>query len=271
MSRGLYTAASAMIADAERFDAISNNLANINTHGFKRQQTVHHDFEVGLLRRMQASQMGVRSRNDGLSEALYRPDGDQIIGQLGTGSLVQETWTDFADGSLEQTEAPLDLALQGDGFYVLSSEAGETFLTRNGAFTQDSEGFLRNPGGMYLLDQNGSPLQVPAGSSRLIISQSGEVFADGVSLGALQRVRYAEPQLLLHRGGQLFQALPQQAALPSDASVHQGYLERANVDVASEMVQMISAMRAYQISQKALQTEDDMTGRLINEVGRAAG
>lgn len=270
MSRGLYTAAAAMIADAERFEAISNNLANVNTHGFKRQQTVHHDFEQGLLRRMQASQMGVRSRSDGLAESFYRPAADRTIGQLGTGTLVQETWTDFADGGLEQTEAPLDLALQGDGFYVLSSEAGETFLTRNGAFSQDAEGVLRNPAGLYLLDQNGSPLQVPAGTSRLVVGQNGEVFADGVSLGSLQRVRYAEPQLLLHRGGQLFQALPQQAALPSAATVHQGYLERANVDVASEMVQMISAMRAYQISQKALQTEDDMTGRLINEVGRAS-
>ncbi|MBF2053600.1 MAG: flagellar hook-basal body protein [Candidatus Sericytochromatia bacterium] len=269
MSRGLYTAASAMVADAERFEAISNNLANINTHGFKRQQTVHHDFEVGLLRRMQASQMGVRQHREGLAEALYRPDSDQTLGQLGTGSLVQETWTDFSDGGLEQTEAPLDLALQGEGFYVLSSEAGETFLSRNGAFTQDNEGFVRNPAGLYLLNQNGSPLQIPAGVSRLVVSQNGEVFADGVSLGTLQRVRYAEPQRLLHRGGQLFQALPQQEAQPAETRVHQGYLERANVDVASEMVQMISAMRAYQISQKALQTEDDMTGRLINEVGRA--
>jgi len=267
MSRGMYAAASAMVADAERFEAISNNLANVNTHGYKRQQTVHHDFEYGLLKRIHAQSMRVESDAQGQPERRYVPSSDQKIGVLGTGTMTIESWTDFDNGSLETTEGKLDLALQGDGFYALSTEAGQTLYTRNGAFVLDAEGLMRTPAGLLLLDQNGEAIQL-SGVNQVDVGRDGTIFGDGVAIAQIQRVRFETPQLLLNRGQNLYEALPQQAVLPADTSVHQGYLERANVDVAGEMVLMISALRSYQVSQKAMQTEDDMTGKLVNEVGR---
>lgn len=266
MSRGFYAAASAMMADMERFNVMSNNLANVNTHGYKRQQTIHHDFRQGFIERINNRQNHLQSNESGPDTMAFSEASDVRIGELGTGTLVQNSWTDFSNGALENTGSDFDVALQGDGFFVVRGADGNDYYTRHGGFQLDAKGYLVNANGLTVQSQGGS---IQIGQAKNVqIDSEGKIYADGTLYDQIKQVRFEEPQLLMNQGNNLFARLPQQNELASGNVVKQGYLERSNVNVASEMVTMISALRSYQISQKALQSEDEMTGKLINEVGR---
>lgn len=266
MSRGFYAAASAMVTEMDRFSVMANNLANLNTHGYKRQQAIQHDFRRGFIERIHNQQVLLAHGENG-PEQVHLPSGEVPIGQLGTGTLIQNSWSDFSDGSLEETGAPLDLALQGSGFFVVQDDKGQDYYTRQGGFQLNADGTLVNADGQQVQGLNGS-LDL-SGAQKIQIDAHGNVYADGQYQDSLKLVEFEHPQLLLNRGDNLYARLPeQQEILTTSSELKQGYLERSNVEVASEMVTMIAALRSYQISQKALQSEDDMTGKLINEIGR---
>ncbi|MGV3523689.1 MAG: flagellar basal-body rod protein FlgF [Candidatus Sericytochromatia bacterium] len=267
MTRGFYSAASAMMAELDRFESISNNLANVNTRGYKRHQTVHHDFQRGFLERVNTRRQDLRLPSDGSVETVAVNERPRNIGELGTGTLAISSWTDFRNGSLQETGNPFDLALQGDGLFSVRNAQGETLYTRSGAFQRDSAGYLVTARGEQVLSMQGNPIRL-ANNDQIAIGEDGSLRVNGQSRERLALVSFANPQLLQNRGDNLYAAPP--GVLEQDATplVKAGYLEQSNVDVASEMVTMISALRAYQIGQKALQSEDEMTSRLINEVGR---
>lgn len=270
MSRGFYAAASAMMSDMTRFDVIANNLANVNTTGFKRSQSVHHDFREGFIQRIhnERALAGVTESGEFAPRSVPLPPAS--IGQLGTGTMVQSTWSDFQHGALEKTEGPFDMALQSEGFFVFQnpdqSAAQPLLYSRDGAFQPNANGELVNARGLKIMGQQG-PIRV-LDQVPLTVDQEGGLWQNGVRIETLRVTAFDNPQLLQNRGNQLFEALPGQASVDIAPLIKQGFLERSNVDVAGEMVNMISAMRAYQISQKALQSEDEMTDKAVNTVGR---
>ncbi|MGE3725010.1 MAG: flagellar basal-body rod protein FlgF [Candidatus Sericytochromatia bacterium] len=263
-SRGLYTAASAMMMDMVRMDTLSNNLANLNTTGYKRMQTLHHDFQRGLLDRMKNSQSYLSQRS-GQEEVAFRSSQDVPLGHLGTGTVVSGIYTDFSSGSVEDTGNAFDLALQGDGFFTVETPSGLMY-TRNGAFTRNGEGELVTSEGFRVLGQNG-PIVLP--EQGVTITEQGEIYAGQEQLDSLQITDFEEPWSLIRRGSSFFAAPSDAPQTAAEAKVLQGKLEHTNVNTAGEMVQMITALRSYQMSQKALQSEDELTGRLI-ELGRPA-
>ncbi len=288
MVRGLFTGASGMLAQQHRMDAISNNLANADTTGYKRDVSVHKAFPELLLR---------RTSDDGVVQFPYRNepvgsiDKAPVVGRLGTGVEQNEVFTIFEQGAVQETSNSFDLALEGDGFFVVDTPYGERY-TRNGSFTIGPESLLVTQQGYPVLGEDGNPIEVQ--QNNFAVDDQGRVFAneeflndperlvqmrengwdETVQIGTLRLVGVDEPRYLRKEGGNLWNTTRESGAavdrLDADRpAVLQGFLETANVNPVTEMTQMIEVNRAYEPNQKAIQTQDQSTARLIAEVLRA--
>lgn len=269
MVRGWYTAASGMNAEQRRLDAVSNNLANVDTTSYKRDIAVSKNFPELLLRRM---------NDDGVYKNPFgSADVAPIIGKLGLGVELNEVFTDFEQGSLKQTSSPSDMALEGEGFFAVETPAGERY-TRNGNFTVGVEG--------YLLTKEGYPVLGEAGriflqDMEFTVNKDGEIYArpigdgeaDSELVDRLRIVTFENPRYITKQGSSLYKDSPVSgpavaAEGPSRPVVAQGFIEASNVNVVNEMVRMIEINRAYEAGQKTIQSEDAMISRLWNEVVR---
>ena len=241
--RGIYTGATGMLSQSRRLDVVANNLANVNTAGFKKDTLRNESFPEVLMYR--------------LAQGPVTP-----IGTLGPGTDTPTIHTDFTRGIIVETSNPFDLALEGPGFFSVETPNGERY-TRNGHFLRDAAGYLVNQEGYYLLGQNGR-IQVAA-SAVVEVSQDGRVVADGQVVDALRIVGFL-PGLGVKEGHSLWLA-DQVAELPAP-TVRQGAIERSNVNIVQEMVDMIGILRAYEANQKVITTQDELLGKAVNEVGR---
>jgi len=251
MLRGLWTAASGMACQQMHLDVVAHNLANVNTNGFKRSRINFQDL------------MYQNIRNAGAGTA----SGGQIpVGiQVGMGAKVVAVEKIFLQGDFAQTKNPLDMAIEGRGFFKILSNDREVY-TRSGAFKLDKDG--------YICDAHGNRLQpefaIPATTTNITIDSGGMLVAsgsDGKQLGStqIQLFDFANPAGLQSIGQNLF--IPSEASgdpvqgnpgVDEYGTVLQGFLEMSNVDVVEEMIAMIMAQRAYEINAKAIQTGDDM-------------
>ncbi|HHW03958.1 MAG TPA: flagellar basal-body rod protein FlgF [Thermoanaerobacterales bacterium] len=254
MIRGLYTAASGLMAEMARTDVISNNLANVNTAGFKKDRAIFRAFpEMDIYR------IDDPAASSPMGEVDLRP----FIGVLGTGVMLDEISTDFSPGPVKNTSNPLDLALAGDGFFEVQTPAGVRY-TRDGSFTRDQEGYLVTAEGYYVLGQNG-PVRLP-GDEDISINRRGEIFSGGAFVDRLMVVDFADRRQLLKEGDNLYAA--NQQPVPSASEVIQGALESSNVNPIGEMVNLITAFRAYEASQKVVSANDDTLNKAVNEIAR---
>ena len=248
MTRGVYTAATGMLANQAAQDTIAQNLANANTVGYKEDVPRFESF---------------------LSEPVSRllPAGRVAIGTIGSGAGLRDVTTNFSQGGLQQSGNPLDVALTGDGALVIQTPAGPR-LSRDGSLTLNVRGVLAqaNTGQPVLSDRN-TVLSVPANTKSIVISPSGELAADGVSLGRIQMASLSPLANPVKVGDNQYTVSSLRPASPT-ATLRQGFLETSNVSIVKEMVSMISIMRAYETNQKMLQAEDDTTGKATNEVGK---
>lgn len=249
MIRGLYTAAAGMMTEAARQEAITNNMANIETAGFKK--------DLAVLR--SAPQRPVVRIGDGEGISGSR----SVIGSLGQGALVDRIFTLHEQGGLRETGAALDVALEGDGFFVVETPDGPRY-TRNGAFTLDADRYLVDDHGNPVLGAQGR-LQIAAGEVR--IDAAGRIMSDGVPQGQLRLQSFADNSRLQKVGDNLFSAAAGLAQQPFNGQVHQGFLESSNVQALAEMVRMLAAQRAYETSQRVLLAQDELLGKAVNEVG----
>ncbi|VBB08914.1 flagella basal body rod proteins signature [Lucifera butyrica] len=245
MIRGIYIAASGMLAESLRNDAIANNLANANSAGYKKDITVTKNFADMMLERI----------NDGPVEP---------VGPLGSGTMVDEIATDHSAGSIRSTGNDLDFALQGDGYFVVQTPAG-TRYTRDGSFTLDAQGELVTADGYQVLGPNG-PIRLSGG--KVAVSPQGRIQVDGLDAGQLQIVDFANKKQLSKEGNSLFVAANGAVPQASNATVHQGFLEGSNVNIVSEMVNMISGYRTYEVDSKMVQAQDQLLDKAVNEVGK---
>lgn len=273
MLRGLYTAATGMLSEMTRADVVSNNVANANTTGYKKDETVNREFEEMMLRRINDNkdEPEIARVSKGASHLFQRGflNGQSApeIGALGRGTMVDEIATIQEQGPLQQTGNTYDLSIQGRGFFVIETPQGERY-TRNGAFVRSTAGELVNMDGSRVLGQNGRPIYIPDGAN-VVIGAQGQVTVDGEEVGVVAMVDFADRRALLKLGDNLFRPQEGQQPIAATGTIDQGSLEMSNVNIVSEMVTLINAHRAYEANSKAVTTQDSLLDKAVNEVGRA--
>ncbi|MBF0430478.1 MAG: flagellar basal-body rod protein FlgG [Fibrobacteria bacterium] len=262
MIRSLYTGATGMKANQLYVDNIANNLANVNTTGFKKSKIEFEDLLYQTL----------IEPGGGHSDGARHPAGLQV----GVGVKAVANLKMFTQGNMSQTGSSYDLAIAGKGFFQIMMPNGETAYTRDGSFKISADGTLVSSQG-YLLDP---PIIVPEGSSDVNIDDRGRVqvrMPDSDTLeelGQIEIARFINPSGLKSIGNNLY--LPTAASGPADiqlpgengfGNIESGYLETSNVQLVEEMVNMIVAQRAYEVSSKAIQTSEDML-QMANQLKR---
>jgi flagellar basal-body rod protein FlgF len=282
MIRGLYTGASGMMAQIHRMDALSNNLANVDVTGYKKDTSVSKAFPEMLIRRM---------NDDGLYKFPFGSmDTSPIVGTLGTGVEYNESYTVFDQGALKQTENPFDMALDGEGFFTVLVDGQERY-TRNGTFILNDEGTLVTKDGHSVLGQNG---EISIKKNNFVIDEKGNVYQNATFsedpdrlvsmmenewddlelIDTLKVADFARERYLKKEGSSFWKSTFEsgdafQKQLGGDTKVIQGFLEGSNVNPVTEMVKMIEINRAYEANQKVIQSQDSLTGRLFNDILRA--
>ncbi len=265
MIRALWTAASGMTAQQLNVDVIANNLSNVNTTGYKKERVEFKDLLYQTMDRARVMDNG----------------GKPVNLQVGHGTTYVATVKDFATGSPEQTDNPLDFFIDGEGFFMIQGPDGETNFTRDGSFKlsiTDNGNILTTADGYPVLDEIEEPIYIDYDLSDMIFSQNGEISysdEDGVITPTGQTIGIAyfiNRNGLESKGMNLYKATQASGepvmALDSEKSslINQNFLESSNVKSVEEMVKLIVSQRAYELNSKAIQTSDEMLGIANNLV-----
>jgi flagellar basal-body rod protein FlgG len=278
MLRGIYTGASGMLANDAKMDTIANNLANVDKNAYKKDINIFKAFPEMLIRRINESGLGI------LPPGSY--DSMPYVGNLGTGVEVNEVFTDFGQGSLQRTENSFDFALEGRGFFTILTEKGERYI-RDGAFTINQDGILMTRNGNPVMGENGI---IRVHHNNFIVTERGEIMINGdlsmeprdvvsmnsnnwsnpIVIDKFKLVDFEEIRYIKKEGDSMYREtefsgppLP-----PGELKVIQGFLEKSNVNIVREMVDMIEVQRSYEANQKTVTSHDQTLGKLINEVAR---
>jgi len=259
MLRSLRTAALGMAAQQLNIDTIANNLANVNTTGYKKSNV---EFQDLLYETIQSNGAGGRNENEKPTEI-----------QIGMGNKPVATFRSFSQGAIEETGNPLDIAISGKGFLQISRIDGSYAYTRDGSFQVNSKGNLVTASGLPIYPD----ITFPEGVSGINISQEGMVSViiqgqpDAEEIGQLELVNFMNPAGLRAIGGNLYEQTDASGVpaygLPAEegfGSIVQGYLEKSNVDVVQEMIGLIVSQRAYEINSKAVKTADEILAMTNN-------
>ena len=252
MIKGLYAAATGMMAIESRQDVIANNIANVSTPGFRRQEPIQKGFY------------------DLFVQKLTRPIRFRLDSAPGGGVKLDETFTDLSAGIITATDNPMNIALSGPGFLVVDTPGGERY-TRSGKLLLDADGQLATPEGFKLLGAGGAP--IAAGGGNLLILENGTVTVDGEAAGTLQLVEFEQANMLTHLGEGLYVA--SEAALersgPAErTTVTHKALEMSNVNLPKEMIALLLGARAYAANQRVINAIDETASRVIERVGMPA-
>lgn len=247
MIRGIYTSGLGMTRETKRLDIVSNNLANASTTGFKSDGAVCGTFKKAL-----SDVMVSGSRID---VANYTPD-------------VVNTYTKFSQGSLQNTGSTTDLAISNDdnAFFTVEDNNGDKLYTRDGAFIIDKDNYLVTSEGYKVLGTNG---YININENEFGISVTGQISNNnGNVIGNLLITSFDNPETLSKIGNNMLEASDDSIVKEFSGEVQQGYLEMSNVNTVNEMVNMIAISRAYEANQKVLQSQDEMLGKAVSDVGK---
>lgn len=266
-SKGIFTAVSGAIAQTQKLDTIANNIANVNTPAFKRDEQLFREYLTAYER---PPDVNTVPRVVASVESFYDMQG-------GDKSFVEAagTQTHFSQGGLKATGNVFDVALEGSGFFEVLTPQGPR-LTRNGAFTVDGQGRLVTKDGNAVLLE-GAPGADPESRAinltgrNVTISYSGEVYDSGNLVGRLSLIDVGNKDALQKVGSSLYTLknnLDPQLTQAASAQTHQGYLEGSNVNLIQEMTDMIATQRVFESTQKAIQSYDQMEEKLVNQVPR---
>ncbi|MBP1971683.1 flagellar basal-body rod protein FlgG [Virgibacillus natechei] len=266
MLRGFHTAASGMISQQRQQEALSNNIANAETPGYKADQTTMRAFPEMLLHKIGSST--IPTSNGGLNLPVQDP-----IGSLNTGVYLQETMPNHGQGDVRETGNATDLALvngelpdeTGNLFFTVQNEDGDVRYTRNGNFTVDGEGFLVTDEGYYVLDEMGDSIQT--NGMEFTVTEDGIVQAEGgdFPLG----ITYApDANELTKEGNGLFTGDTGAIPVGTTFQVQQGSLEQSNVNAQQTMTQMMQSHRIFETNQRVLRAYDENMGKAVSEIGQ---
>jgi len=247
MLRGLYTAYTGMRNEQYRMDIMSNNLANADTTGFKKE---------GSTSQAYAEVMAVK-----IKDVSENPNTPKRLGKMSLGVKIGETFTDFSQGSLRDTGNTYDIAIGGSGFFNIefTNKAGETSTkyTRDGGFTITKDGYLVTKDGDYVLGENGR-IQLSTTAGTTVFDRSGNIFQDDRLVASLKITDFEDTNYLTHYGETMWDAMEGAVEKePENTEIFQGFLEMSNASVVKEMVNMITISRQYESNQKMLTTFDE--------------
>jgi len=279
--RGWYTGASGMRAQQWRLDAVANNLANVDTDGYKRDVAAFKANPELLIRRQD---------DDGVYKIPFgSADAAPIVGKMGTGVELNELFTSFEQGAMKETSSDFDLAMDGKGFFTVATPWGERY-TRNGSFFLGLEGFLETKEGYPVLGENG-PIRVKSNNFQVdkegrvwvnaaypddpdvFAGRESNIWEETVLLDTLKIVSFDIDRYLEKQGSSLYRETETSGPamiIPEGErpKILQGFVEASNVNPVVEMVQMIEVNRAYEANQKIIQTHEAMLGTLINQIAK---
>jgi len=257
MRESMYSALFGAMSNEIRLDTISNNLANVNTTGFKKEAYAFHDtFQRFAHDYLTDDRTSVRGKE--IWPRAYVMARPRLSGQ----------YSDQSQGSMQETGNPLDVALVGDGYLKVRTPDGD-MLTRSGSFQLSGDGRLITEQGYEVLGDGGSTIELPR-DNKIEIDANGRISAGGVQLSQFDLVNISDPKALEKQGKNLYRIRQGSNAteIPTEGlSVQQGYLEKSNVEIVTEMVNMMEAQRAFEINQKLMTTTDSMESLVINKVG----
>ncbi|CUH93716.1 flagellar hook-basal body protein [Herbinix luporum] len=256
MVRGLYTAYTGMANEQKRLDIIANNLANAATVGYKEENVTNQAFDDVLVSKVRDS-----------SEAYN----DRPIGRMSLGVKLGEAYTNYSQGSLRQTGQTYDLALEGKGFFALSvmdkDQNADIKYTRNGSFTLNRDGYIVDSEGNRLMGESGE-IMIPTDGADVVIDESGAIYVDGNYMDTILVTDFEDYNYLIKTNDTMFELVEGATIIPSTANIRQGFTEQSNVNVVSEMVEMIAITRAYEANQKVIQSIDQTLDLAANSVGK---
>lgn len=251
MLRGLYISYTGMLNQQNRLDTITNNLANSATTGYKKEGATAQAFDEVLMKKI----------NDGSEDYIDKP-----IGKMSLGVKIGENFTDYTQGSFKATDGTLDLAMANDGFFEISFKQadGEDVIkyTRDGSFTLTMDGYLVTKDGDFVQGQNGE-IQLNT-SAEIVVDKDGYIWEDGAVKDKIKVVDFEDYNYLKKYGENMYQEVEGATKKEAYPNMMQGYLEMSNVNVISEMIEMITITRAYEASQKFVQTTDTILEKNVN-------
>ncbi len=252
MVRGLYTAYTGMVNSQKRMDVVSNNLANATTTGYKKEGLTTQSFDEMYALKIKDLTVGHLNEN---------------IGSLSLGAKIGESYRDWSQGSFVSTESNYDFALSGKGFFNISftNKAGETstMYSRDGSFQMNQEGYLVTKDGDFVLGESG-PIQLPTDIQKLEVQPTGEIYADGVYVDTFALTDFEDYNYLEAYGENLYRTVDGATQTDCTATVNQGYTEASNINVVSEMIEMIGIAREYESGQKVINAVDEMLGKMVS-------
>ncbi len=241
MLKGIYNTASSMVPRMRKQEVIANNMANAETVGYKKDSLFLRVFKKEQEVSLKGLQPAWEVR------------------------MIDKLYTDYSGGSLEATGRELDLALQSEGFFTVLTPNGEAY-TRNGAFSLGPDGSLVNSDGYPVLADGGPVILT---GNKVAFGNDGQITVDDQAIGKLRIVDFEDPDAVRKVSGTLY-ALNEGATpiTPPSVNVRQGYLEKSNVDILREMVEMIDTYRMFETGQKMIQIQDDTLGKAVSELPR---
>lgn len=258
MIRGLYTSGYGMMTLNRKMDVISNNLANVNTNGFKKDGVVFEEFSDVLAKRIYDT--GNRPTNSA-----------QNIGNMSLYNDIAEVYTDYTQGNLENTSISTDLAISGDdgAFFAVAVPDGQgnyrEFYTRDGSFKLDDQGRLVTKDGYAVMGENGA---IFLEGTNFTVKSNGEIYQNDELVDTIRIRKFENPESLSKYGQNLLTVSGDTQEGVFNGAVMQGYVENSNVDAVREMVDMITVLRSYEANQKMIQYQDSTLDKAVNEIGR---
>ncbi len=258
MVKGLYTAWTGMVQQEKRMDVLTNNLANADTNGYKKEGATAQSFDALLAFKIKDASEGYRTAKK--------------IGFNNPGVKIGEGYTDFSQGPLKETGNTYDLALTDSGFFAVefTDKAGNTSVkyTRDGNFTVDAEGNLKTQDGDFVLNADGEHVTVSTTAADTAINTSGQIIQDGKVVDTLKITDFEDYNYLIRYGENFFEPVEGATEKEPKAGVYAGFLETSNISVVSEMVDMITVAREYESNQKLITTIDSTLEISSNQLGK---
>ncbi len=250
MVRGFYNLTSGMLSQGRRLDVIANNMTNISTAGYKAEQYTDRTFDEVMVSRIGNKIKRPYQTMETYQSHILAPD---------------HLYTDFGQSSFEETNLPLDFAIQGEGFFAIEMADGSTAYTRAGSFTLDDDGYLCLSELGYVLDREGNRIQLP--TDKLDPDEQGNLYTrDGGYLGTLGVFQFEDNQALERNPYGLF--IGDGAQVNEGVVIHNRRVERSNVEMVKEMVNMMSTQRALQSAAQMSKIYDQVIQKAVNNIGQ---
>lgn len=257
MVKGLYTAYTGMINEQNRMDVLTNNLANSDTTGYKKEGATSQAFDSVLAYK--------------IKDASVSPNLARNIGTMNLGVKIGENYTDYSQGAFRVTNNTLDVAISGKGFFNVEftnkQNERSTKYTRDGSFAITQTGFLVTKDGDFVLGGNGNRIQLNPNQD-VTIDKRGNIIQNGRTVNTIKITDFEDYNYLEHYGENYFEPVQGAREKAGDYTINQGYLETSNVQVVQEMVEMISVSRQYESNQKMITTIDGTLEIASNQLGK---